>query len=69
MHIGTNSKNTKLTRPVAMWKRLLAGFVGIIALLVALGALMDGEGWVTLIPLAFGIGSLIFASNKYETIG
>ena len=69
MQVGTNKPGTKLSRPVAMWKRVLAGFAGVIALLVALGALIGGEGWVSLIPLVFGAGSLMFASEKYETIG
>lgn len=69
MHIGTNSKNAKLTRPVAMWKRFLAGIAGVGGVLVALGAFGNGEGWVALVPLAFGIGCFIFAAEKYETIG
>lgn len=69
MHIGTNDKKATLTRPVAMWKRVFAGLGGSVAVLVALGALGNGEGWVALLPLGFGVGCFIFAATKYETIG
>lgn len=69
MHIGTNKPGTKLTRPVALWKRILAFLLGILGLFLALGAFGSGAGWLTLIPLLFGIGCLIAAFEKYETIG
>jgi hypothetical protein len=69
MHIGTNKSGTKLTRPVAMWKRVLAFIFGVVGLLGALGALGNGAGWLTLLPLLFGIGCLIAAFEKYETLG
>lgn len=69
MHIGTNKPGTKLTRPVAMWKRVLAFIFGSGALLLALGGFQSDAGWVAFVPLAFGIGSMAFAFTKYETIG
>ncbi len=69
MHIGTNKPNTKLTRPVATWKRVIAGIACVGFILAALSAFASGAGWVTIIPVVFAIGCFVFASEKYETIG
>ena len=67
MNISTNKPGSKLTRPVAIWKRLLWGIAGVVGLLSATGALLSGEGWVTLVPLVIGAGCLLMAFEKYET--
>ncbi|MDF1722138.1 MAG: hypothetical protein P1U65_15810 [Minwuia sp.] len=69
MNIGTNKPGTKLTRPVAGWKRALWFIAGVLGLLAALGSLLGGGGWATLIPLVIGAGGLLAAAEKYETIG
>eukprot|EP00752_Nemacystus_decipiens_P000232 g232.t1 len=65
MHLGTNKPGTKLTRPVAMWKRVLAGIAGAGFLIIALGAFGNGEGWLALIPLVIGLGGLGYAAEKH----
>ncbi len=69
MNVTTNKPGTKLTRPVPVWKRVLAFLAGIVSLLLALGAFGNGAGWVVLVPIIFGVGCFIFAAEKYETIG
>lgn len=69
MHVGTNKPGTKLTRPVALWKRALMGLAGVGLLFAAFAVFMDGAGWWTLLPLVMGLGGLVTAFEKYETIG
>jgi len=69
MNFGTNKPGSTLTRPVAIWKRVLYFLAGIFGLFIAFGTFAHDGSWVALIPLLIGVGCLIAACEKYETIG
>lgn len=69
-NVSTNSSKTKLTRPVAMWKRVALFLTGVTLTLVGGAGLAGGQGWLALFAMVVGIGFVYQAvTDKTETLG
>ena len=67
-NISTNNPNSKLTRPVKMWKRVGGFLLGAFITLAGVGGVQDGEmaaWWAIVIGGIFMIAAVM---NKSETV-